>query len=525
MFNFNAWISAFVVSFSQLVFSDRIFSGLFVWLGLFFLYPWNALGGLLAVLIAVTIHQFLPIYTTQQQAAGWSGFNAAIVGLFWGGALANNSYSILVLLVAIVCVLAFEAIFIKILRRWSLPILSSPAMLVVLLFSILLAQNGEWYWVSVLAGYWYEMDQYLGIACLIIAMSVMNVSATGWALALAAVFYALVLIAGFDVSEHLALWALNIPLGVFAVLAVFFVAPIHRKIAAGITVVVICIIWLVWHITPLNDLVQPIVVPMICGIWSALFLVSKYQSHDYLSPRFWKLIADLRAASKIQQPIHLIHVTDRGTRAKLEQIVSRAKTGNFNYQDPELWEYGRDIKGTNFNKLLDILIKNYPIMFFDSIGTFSSLKNQKKLTNSIKALNESPDTVACILCGTYSPWPELDLWKYAPLACENCSQPLVPGSLLSWFSSNYLHKNLSNLFDHPCCIVMLTIPTDPLIEDFMSFIESKKEIKVLFVAKEIGPSDPNWEEILLARLKRINKILRFRNYLSIFSSMRAQENT
>ena len=514
MLNFNICLSAFVVSYSQLVFSDRIFSGLFVWLGLFFLYPWNALGSIFAVIMAVVMHRFLPIYTDAQQEAGWSGFNAAIVGLFWGGALADGSFSIFILIFAVVVTVLIEAVLVRLLALFQLPQLSSPAMITIILFSLLLASSGEWYWLSIVAQYWDGLDKYIGVGCLVVAMALMNVAATGWALAFAASTFMALEVADIDAYQHVGLWALNIPLGVFAALAIFFIAPIYKQVATGIIVLIIIAIWVVWHISYLHDYIQPIVVPMIISIWITLYLVRKYQSSDYLSVHFWKLASELRIASNKQHPVYLLHVTNKDARIPLQNLLARARAPHFFLHDIEMWELGKRIKENNRCALMQKLLQLTPRVFFKDIVTLvhGTSKQDANASKPIK-MNESHEVITCIHCGACKPWPEIDVWKYAPIVCDLCTQPLVPGSLVSWFSPTYTKQKLEGLFDRPSIVLVLSVKFDPLIKSILETLNGITDQKVYYL---VNGSDVVEGEIdqdvidakLYRRIKKLNAYLR-----------------
>lgn len=514
MLNFNVCLSAFVVSYSQLVFSDRIFSGLFVWLGLFFLYPWNALGSIVATVMAVVMHRFLPVYTDAQQEAGWSGFNAAIVGLFWGGALADGSFNIFILVLVVVVTVFLEAILVRLLALFQLPLLSSPAMISIILFSLLLASSGEWYWLSIVAQYWDGLDRYIGVGCLIVAMAIMNVAATGWALTFAAATFVALEIVGIDAYEHVGLWALNIPLGVFAALAIFFIAPIYKQVATGITVLTIIAIWAVWHISYLHDYIQPIMVPMIISLWITLYLVRKYQSSDYLSTHFWKLASDLRLASNKQLPVYLLHVTNKDARIPLQHLLARASTPHFFLHDIELWELGKRIKANNRCVLMQKLLLLIPRVFFKDIITlvYETSGQDTNVAKPIK-INESPEVITCIHCGACKPWPEIDVWKYAPIACDLCTQPLVPGSLVSWFSPTHTKQKLEGLLDHPSIVLILSVKFDPLIKNLIATLDNMTDQKIYYLVNgsDVAEGEIDQDVIdtkLFRRIKNLNTYLR-----------------
>ena len=518
MLNFNACVSAFVVSFSQLLFSDRALSGLFVWLGLFFLYPWNALGSIVAVLIAIIVHRLLHIYTLEQQLAGWSGFNAAIVGLFWGGGIADSSANFLYLLIAVAVTILLELLLGRMLRRMHLPILSSPAMITIVLFSLLLANTGEWYWVTVVAQYWNGYDQYIGIVCLIIAMSIMNFTATGWSLAFSALVYLSLELTEFEVYNHVGLWALNIPLSIFAVLAVFYNTTIHKSVAVVTATFIVSIIWILWHVTNLNDYIQPIVIPMIISLWVTIYILRKYQSSDYLSTYFWNCAEEIRSALKNREAVFLLYVANKDTRGPLEQLLKQTEITNSPLLDSELWSLGKRMKLTSHCKLVDKLLRHVRYMFFEGIYTLAHCTARDDVDASkILNINEPADVTTCINCGTCKPWPEVDVWKYAPLACEVCLQPLVPGSLISWFSQMYKEKKLRNLFNRPSLVLILGAKSDPLVKNILANLNEFNNVKIRFLLNgndiEEGVRDQNAADKII-----FQRIINLSMYLRIFTS-------
>ncbi len=516
---FNLCVSAFIISFAQLVFSDRVLSGLLVWLGIFFIYPWSAIGSVIAVCVAVLIHFFLNVYTHEQQEAGWSGFNAAIVGIFWGGGLANNSASITLLLVAVLLTIFLEALFKHALNNFKLPILSSPSMVTILMFSLILSENGQWYWTSVLAQYWYGYDVYMGVICIVIAMVLMNISATGWALSMAAMSFLLLDMIGVDVQQHLGFWALNVPLVVFAVLGVFFFNPLHKIFTALVAVTVVSLVWILWFITPLQDWIPPIVIPMILAIWVTLLAFKKYEASDYLSMEFWRIFSALWEAKRKNIPINLLVTPGGEVRNQLENLLMESERDQIVY-DSNLWEIGQQFASGSTS----ILCREW-----SNIKNSSFFKNMLMLDGAnregisagdkIVLLNEFSDSVYCMGCAESKPWPSVKLWRYAPLRCESCGDVVVPGSLIGWLSETYIQQKVVGILNEPSISLILSSKPDILIDRYIKAVAEISSQEILYLAN--GPltnSDKNRndrEEAIVRRLKRLLLLLKIADVLSL----------
>ena len=138
----SAFTGALFRGLAQLAFCDSALAGVLVLAGLALVSPWGAAGAVAGTVFGTAVGYFASVYSREEWEHGLAGLNGAVVGIIWGGFIADGSFNLpLFLTILSVCV-ALEFVLRRALARVSLPALSMPAVATAVLTSWVLAAPG-----------------------------------------------------------------------------------------------------------------------------------------------------------------------------------------------------------------------------------------------------------------------------------------------------------------------------------------------------------------------------------------------
>jgi len=98
---------AVLLSLAQVAFTNTPLQGLLILLAIALLSPWSALGALIGALLSAMIGPRLG-QSLEDLNSGLGGYNSAILGILWGGALAQGGAPALLFPLALLACLAVQ---------------------------------------------------------------------------------------------------------------------------------------------------------------------------------------------------------------------------------------------------------------------------------------------------------------------------------------------------------------------------------------------------------------------------------
>lgn len=273
--NSKNWTLVYLRGLAQVGFSESPWAGLLVLGAIVVLAPWSAAGACVGGLVGLVAGRFQKNLGGAQWEAGVSGFNPAIVGIFWGltYAAGEAGLGILALLLA-VCV-GIEYVMRPVFVRLQLPLLSMPAMVTAYLAAGMFALSDAVFWQHLpplVPG-----NYGLALAAAMIGAAIATQSLR--AAALTAFVVAMVLgaaeLPGFSLIGAQGLWAFTVGPVVFGIYGVFLPNSNRGALAALFGAGLAALFWISWVSTPLQSLAPPSLVPFILATWITLTAFSR----------------------------------------------------------------------------------------------------------------------------------------------------------------------------------------------------------------------------------------------------------
>ena len=270
----------------QLAFVDSARGGGLVLAGLALISSEAAAGAMVAATVATLIHHFSRIYPPDEWQLGLSGYNSAVVGIFWSGLLSGQTASLLVYFpLALVGCWVLEGMFKKLSYKVFLPVLTVPAVLVVWLSAWALSRQGVNFWFVATPALNDTPEVVLGMLCIVAAMSLVDVAATVQTLVLAALvavvgrWYS-----GLDFTALGGLWGFAVATASFGVQAVFFRGATSAGAGGLVAGVIAALLWGLWSAIPVGWLPPPLLAPFVVAVWLVLLLARRVELSRLLIP-------------------------------------------------------------------------------------------------------------------------------------------------------------------------------------------------------------------------------------------------
>ena len=258
---------------AQIAFSDTPVGGILVLVAIACVSPWSACGALLGAVAGTAAGYALAIYPRYLWELGLSGYNAAIVGIFWGGLFANGTQDIPFFLLALVLCVLLEMGLKRVLGLLNLPVLSLPAVLTGYIITGLYVALGHWFWVAPPPLPFGFAGVFVAIACIIVVMSAVSMVACLQVVALCALSAVVgSLIFHIDIMALWGLWAFTVAPASFAIHAIFLAETPTASLAGILAALVGAIIWITWLASGLGSIVPPLLLPFIIASWVSIIM-------------------------------------------------------------------------------------------------------------------------------------------------------------------------------------------------------------------------------------------------------------
>ena len=289
-----------LVSFAQIAFTQKPLQGVLVFLTIFLLAPFSALGAVIGAFVSVVWGTRFG-QSVEDRHSGQAGVDTIILGILWGGALAQDLSMDWLFALALMACLSLQAPVGRLMAKLALPPLAVSALLIAWIshgvfktFSAHfwnhpgLLPFGNWGIVAAIcliavAFFWRSWRGALLCAVAVVVAAF----GSGWALTeLGAIGPA-------------GLWAFSVAPAAFGVAGGYLSGtPLGLKggvFAAALAAVV----WLGWVFSPLALVLPPLLAPVFLGIWGALWLVLGAERSAVLNVPLMKTV-DLIRSTKAQ---------------------------------------------------------------------------------------------------------------------------------------------------------------------------------------------------------------------------------
>jgi NAD-dependent SIR2 family protein deacetylase/urea transporter len=513
---------------AQIAFCDTPRSGLLVLAGITLVSPFSGLGCLLGAMFGTAVGRFLPGYSTADWGWGLAGFNPAIVGLFWGGFLASGEHPLVLLVPLLAATMVLDVVFRRFMARFALPSLSLAALTTLYAVSLIAAPNGGWFWTDAPTMPIVPFG-IVGAVCVVTAMALKSPIAATWAALLSAITFLAAWLTGHPPARLMGLWAISIPLASFGIHAVFMRNSLAGCITGTLAAVLSSLLWLGWHVSPVENWVPPLLLPYILGVWAAFLLMRRLQAAALAQPLFWRVVGLMLAArSSRKGVIALVH----GGRAG-DGVVSSFTRGT--WLDPTMprslfspeelrnaprcrrafWDACDRLRREAATLAPEPWLQH--LGWLERRGWLSAVIVQdvadlahKAGIADVTSLHGTTERTLCLGCGAVSGWPPQSIWRYCDLRCTSCQGPLVPsitlfGSAVDGVTADRLRQLLR---DCGGVLVVGHVPVEPATADFLDAARAAGAT-VVFVAEEPGAHPKRTQDCVV--YTPVDRFLRYLN--------------
>lgn len=420
--------------------------GALVWLAILCFSPWGALGAALGAASAAVFGRALG-QTEEEISSGTGGYDAALVGLFWGGVLARDAAPALLFPLAIAATLALRRPVLASFSRLGLPPLGVTALLGGWLCDLTFRALGNWFWVA-------PPQPPFGVAGI-----ALGICALAWALleveARAAFLAAAAALAVFLLDRTLALgtvefpaeglWGFTVAPAAFGISAAFL-PGLRRGYAAGIMAALLgALVWLAWVRSGLAVVLPPLMAPLFAGIWLTLAWWLRSEAADALRPEVAAVAAAIAGEERKGRTIIALTGAGISTESGIPDYSSGA------WCDPaaplSAYTFGAFLADAEcrrfywascavFRTIAEGARPNAGHQALSSLESSGWLQavvtqnvdglHQASQSRNVVDLHGSIDRIGCLACGWSGAWPKGEPWNSRQLSCRSCGGWLKP---------------------------------------------------------------------------------------------------
>jgi urea transporter len=272
----SAVASAVLLGLAQVSFTSSRIAGGLVLAAIACISPWGAVAAMVGAIIGTIAGWLLDAYSEPLWSAGLSGYNAAIVGIMWGGLLASGIPDLPFLLVAFIMCILLEELLRRLLGYADLPMLSLPAVLTAYTIAAIYTYRGDTFWINLLDLPFGTPGITISIACVVAALATVSIRATIQTVVVSAL---LTIVANQifdrDIAELWSLWAFAVAPANFGVQAIFLTDRTIGSVGGLFASLVSFALWAAWISSGLMKLMPPLMMPFIIATWMTIILFRK----------------------------------------------------------------------------------------------------------------------------------------------------------------------------------------------------------------------------------------------------------
>lgn len=430
---------------AQLAFCDTAPGGVLILSGLVLVSPWSGLGALAGCAFGTAIGYLMSTHAKSELQAGLAGFNPAIIGIFWGGFLAEGTWNLPLFLTALSVCMALDFVLRRVLALVGLPALSAPAVVTAVLMSLVLAAPGMWFWVDAPAFPLGQVGIALALVCFISALALQSGTGAGWAMVLGAIAYFTLVILGRDPLAAANLWAVTVPLAYFAMHAAFLRGSVAGAVAGTGAALGAGLAWFLWTESAVGAVIPPLLAPLIVGIWLAIGAMRQAKDAPLLQLDFWRTVIALNRAALADRPTGLLvgdstlrqalamerFATARNAAPVAEPWLSDERLRESHRCRRAFWELCERLRSSAndrapkaSHRIIANLQRSGWLRMVLSEDIYGSLQDVG--VSQVVALNGRIDQTLCIDCGSAGEWPPARVWRSCDIRCTACNGVLRP---------------------------------------------------------------------------------------------------
>jgi NAD-dependent deacetylase len=441
----RAYIEATLTGVAQVIFRDRAIAGACVLGAIAVLAPWAAVGALGGAALATLLRR--PVEDAREEwLLGLTGFNAAIVGMLWGGPLARLGAAATLLPVAILGCLAIETRLRPHFRRFGLPMLGTPALLVGWVSDWTFRAFGDSLWLhpgTLPLGDW---SLPVAVACLGLAVATASIAAAitvGSIASIASSWSAWWF--GIDGLGPASLWAYAVAPAALGGYLIVPLARIHAIGAALLAAALAAATWFVWISTPLVDVLPPLLAPCLVGVWGAMAVIVHRGGSLILDPGIWRLAALMTATRRDGKTVAVLSGAGVSTASGIPDYISGA------WLDPavplQTYVFGAFVASEPCRRAYWSACARFlaatrdappnrahtAIAALQRAGWISSVVTQNvdglhqaAGTTDVVEIHGAIERCRCLSCHAQSAWPADAPWESGDVRCPRCAGLLKP---------------------------------------------------------------------------------------------------
>lgn len=442
---FRAHIAATLSGVAQVIFCEGVTAGLFVLTAVAVLAPWAAVGTLGGAALATLLRD--PAEGERDEwRLGLGSFNAAIVGMFWGGPLARLDSTATLLPLALLGCVAIEGVLRPYFRRVGLPMLGTPALLVGYLSDWTFRAFGSSLWIhpgTLPLGEWSLPLAILCLGCAIATKSPSAAVVVGAMASIASSWSAWWF--GIDAPGPVSLWAYAVAP---AALGGFLLVPLTRLHAIGAAIlaaILAAAVWFAWVHSPLIAVLPPLLAPCLIGVWGAIAVIVQRGGALMLDPALWRLAALVAATRREGKPVVVLSGAGISTASGIPDYISGA------WFDPKIpmqtYAFGSFLASEVCRRAYWSACARFRAVTRDARpngGHFAIAGLQRDgfvsavVTQNVDGLHQAAGTTGvieihgaidhcrCLSCATSSGWPDAASWETGDVRCPRCNGLMKP---------------------------------------------------------------------------------------------------
>jgi len=440
------WPRVTLSGLAQVAFCDSPVAGALVLAAVTAVSPYAALGGLIGAFLGTLAAYTLHTWNRAEKLAGLPGPNPAIVGLLIGGACAPELPLLPLFVLAVAVCLAIEQAVRRPLARAGLPALSFPAILTTYLFTVAANLLDMPIW----SGSYLVISDGRGapiLVALVVAALALKSPVAALQTAILSACTALLSgwIAGTGAVGPAALWGFTVAPAAFGVHAVFLAGSSLGGWFGLAAAVLAVVLWALWVISPLADLLPPFLLPFVLATWAILVLSRRVAGRLVLDPNMWSVAAAIRDMRADGRPVVVLTGAGVSTASGIPDYVSGA------WLDPSIpasaYSWKRYLESQRCRRLYWEACERFrqiarAARFNDGHAALAELERRgwvsATITQNVDGLHQAAgatqvielhgniEQVRCVGCGQVSDWPAAQLWSRYDLRCRTCGDFLKP---------------------------------------------------------------------------------------------------
>ncbi len=507
---FNLFFATFLRGLAQIAVSARPDSGLLILAAMALVAPWSAIGAAIGCLVGTLAAHRFRLHDEASWSLGLGGYNPAILGIFWGGALARGGPEVSLFAALLIACVLLDRPLRRLFEKASMPPMGLAA--------VLTGWASDWAYRLLGLEFWPHPallpsgDAGLVVAIALCAIVLVRESVP--AFFVAAILAAIsALISSWALGASglgpPGLWAFAVLPASYAPIAVFMsgtVFAVWLGVAAGLLAAAA---WALWVLTPLAGMLNPLLAPCFVAIWLVLAFVGWRRGALILDPSMQYVAGILGGAREHGRPAAVLSGAGISTASGIPDYVSGAwldpdvPVGNYAYSRflasticrQQYWDacdHFRDVVHAGLpNPAHQALAALEEAGFVRSVITQNvDGYHQAAGSHHVIELHGDIQGVRCIDCGRRSDWPGRQQWHDSDLTCVSCGGLLKPGVIA-------LEENLlSGIWDLSIaalanCDVLLVVGTQVAISTAAHLLAEARRNGAQVVFVNLGPLADN----------------------------------